>query len=391
MIHDGFVYLGTLMLLAAILVNLPVYLTGKGAQKFFKFAPPIVLIYLGMMVLCTLKIWNLEDTAATYKAVKNPLLYAMLFLMLLRCDLKKIIKLGPKMLIGFFAASLSICVGFMVSYAIFHKMLGPDSWKALGALCGSWLGGSGNLLAVQAVLDVSEESIAYSLVIDSICAVMYVMFLLWAINFSKEFNSWTKADVHLIDEVGASLEEEAKANTKPLTWKNMLLLVGVAFFISAISKDAGDMVASVLPVFDKATWTVLLVTAVGLIAAMTPFGKLKGTEEVSNIILYIEIALIASRADISAMGNAPAWLAAGFLILLIHVAVMIVLAKVIKLDIFTCAVASLANIGGTATAPVLAGAYSSALVPVGILMALLGNIIGTPGGAFMGHLMSMIG
>ena len=391
MIHDGFIYLGTLMLLAAILVNLPVYLKGKGAQKFFKLAPPIVLLYLGMMLLCTMKMWNLEDTAATYKAVKNPLLYAMLFLMLLRCDLKKIIKLGPKMLIGFFAASLSICTGFIVSYAIFHKMLGPDSWKALGALCGSWLGGSGNMLAVQAVLDVSEESMAYSLVIDSVCAVMYVMFLLWVINFSKEFNAWTKADVRLINEVGASLEEEAKANTKPLTWKSMLLLVGVSFFISAISKDVGSMVANALPVFDSATWTVLLVTAVGLLVAMTPFGKLKGTEEVSNIILYVEIALIASRADISAMGNAPVWLAAGFLILLIHVAVMVILAKVIKMDIFTCAVASLANVGGTATAPVLAGAYSSALVPVGILMALLGNIIGTPGGAFVGHLMSLIG
>ena len=391
MIHDGFIYLATLMLLAAILVNLPVYLRGKGAQTFFKFAPPIVLIYLGMMLLCTMKMWNLEDTAATYKAVKNPLLYAMLFLMLLRCDLKKIIKLGPKMLIGFFAASLSICTGFIVSYAIFHKMLGPDSWKALGALCGSWLGGSGNMLAVQAVLDVSEESMAYSLVIDSVCAVMYVMFLLWVINFSKEFNAWTKADVRLINEVGASLEEEAKANTKPLTWKSMLLLVGVSFFISAISKDVGSMVANALPVFDSATWTVLLVTAVGLLVAMTPFGKLKGTEEVSNIILYVEIALIASRADISAMGNAPVWLAAGFLILLIHVAVMVILAKVIKMDIFTCAVASLANVGGTATAPVLAGAYSSALVPVGILMALLGNIIGTPGGAFVGHLMSLIG
>jgi len=370
MIHDGFIYLGTLMLLAAILVNLPVYLKGKGAQKFFKFAPPIVLLYLGMMLLCTMKMWNLEDTAATYKAVKNPLLYAMLFLMLLRCDLKKIIKLGPKMLIGFFAASLSICTGFIVSYAIFHKMLGPDSWKALGALCGSWLGGSGNMLAVQAVLDVSEESMAYSLVIDSVCAVMYVMFLLWVINFSKEFNSWTKADVRLIDEVGASLEKEAREDKRPLTWKNMLLLIGVSFFIS---------------------WTVLLVTAVGLIAAMTPFGKIKGTEEVSNIMLYIVIAMIASRADISAMGNAPVWLAAGFLILLIHIAVMVILAKLIRLDIFTCAVASLANVGGTATAPVLAGAYSSALVPIGILMALLGNIIGTPGGAFVGYLMSLIG
>ena len=391
MIHDGFIYLATLMLLAAILVNLPVYLRGKGAQTFFKFAPPIVLIYLGMMLLCTMKVWDLQDTSAIYVAIKNPLLYAMLFLMLLRCDLKKIIKLGPKMLIGFFAASLSICTGFIVSYAIFHKMLGPDSWKALGALCGSWLGGSGNMLAVQAVLDVSEESMAYSLVMDSVCAVMYVMFLLWAINFSKEFNAWTKADVRLINEVGASLEEEAKANTKPLTWKSMLLLIGVSFFISAISKDVGSMVANALPVFDSATWTVLLVTAVGLLVAMTPFGKLKGTEEVSNIILYVEIALIASRADISAMGNAPVWLAAGFLILLIHVAVMVILAKVIKMDIFTCAVASLANVGGTATAPVLAGAYSSALVPVGILMALLGNIIGTPGGAFVGHLMSLIG
>ena len=146
MIHDGFIYLATLMLLAAILVNLPVYLRGKGAQTFFKFAPPIVLIYLGMMLLCTMKVWDLQDTSAIYVSIKNPLLYAMLFLMLLRCDLKKIIKLGPKMLIGFFSASISIGVGFVVSYGIFHKLLGPESWKALAALCGSWLGGGSNML-----------------------------------------------------------------------------------------------------------------------------------------------------------------------------------------------------------------------------------------------------
>ena len=391
MIHDGFIYLATLMLLAAILVNLPVYLRGKGAQTFFKFAPPIVLIYLGMMLLCTMKVWDLQDTSDIYVSIKNPLLYAMLFLMLLRCDLKKIIKLGPKMLIGFFSASISIGVGFVVSYGIFHKLLGPESWKALAALCGRWLGGGSNMLAIQAILDVSEESLAYSLVMDSVCAVIYVMFLLWVINFSKEFNSWTKADVRLIDEVGAALEKEAKEDKRPLSWKNMLLLIGVSFFISSLTKDAGVMVASVLPVFDKATWTVLLVTATGLIVAMTPFGKIKGAEEVSNIMLYIVVAMIASRADISAMGNAPVWLAAGFLILLIHIAVMVILAKLIRLDIFTCAVASLANVGGTATAPVLAGAYSSALVPIGILMALLGNIIGTPGGAFVGYLMSLIG
>ena len=160
------------------------------------------------------------------------------------------------------------------------------------------------MLAIQAILDVSEESLAYSLVMDSVCAVIYVMFLLWVINFSKEFNSWTKADVRLIDEVGASLEKEAREDKRPLAWKNMLLLIGVSFFVSSLSKDAGVMVASVLPVFDKATWTVLLVTAVGLIVAMTPFGKIKGTEEVSNIMLYIVIAMIASRADGKCTGMA---------------------------------------------------------------------------------------
>ena len=124
---------------------------------------------------------------------------------------------------------------------------------------------------------------------------------------------------------------------------------------------------------------------------MTPFGKIKGTEEISNVMLYIVVALIASRADLSAMGNAPAWLFSGFIILAIHVIIMIILAKVLKLDIFTSAVASLANIGGTATAPVLAGTYSSALVPVGIIMALLGYVVGTGGGLIVAHLMSLIG
>ena len=111
MIKDGFLYLAALIFAAAVLVNLPKIFKGKKAQVFFNFAPPIVLIYLGLMLLCTMKVWDLSATSAVYKSVKNPILYAMLFIMLLRCDLKKIIKLGSKMLIGFFAATLSIGLG----------------------------------------------------------------------------------------------------------------------------------------------------------------------------------------------------------------------------------------------------------------------------------------
>lgn len=389
MIKDGFMYIAALIFIAALLINLPKIFTGPKAKTFFNFAPPVVLIYLGMMVLCTLKVWDLEATANAYSSLKNPLLYAMIFLMLLRCDLRKIIKLGPKMLIGFFAATFSIGLGFVVAHALLKGWLGPNSWKSLGALCGSWMGGGGNMLAIQAALDVSEGDMAYALVMDSICATFYVMFLLWAIGFSKVFNKWTKADTKTIDEVGIALENEAKMNDKPLLYQNIILLMGAGLMVSALSKEIGGFLNTMMPFFDAATWTVLIVTVVGVLLAMTPVGKIKGTEELSNVLLYVIIALIASRADLGAMSNAHAWLLTGVIILVIHVLIMIVLAKVLHMDIFTCCVASLANIGGTATAPILAGTYSSALVPVGIIMALLGYIVGTGGGLIVAQLMSI--
>ena len=226
---------------------------------------------------------------------------------------------------------------------------------------------------------------------QEISATLYVMFLLWAIGNHEKFNKWTKADTSIIDGVGATLEEEAKANTKPLVWQNIILLLGSGLLVSAVSMELGSMINAHLSFFDSTTWTVLIVSVLGIVFALTPFGKIKGTEEISNVMLYIVIALIASRADLGAVGNAPIWLLAGFVILLIHVAIMIALAKILKLDIFTCCVASLANIGGTATAPVLAGAYSNALVPVGIMMALLGYVIGTGGGLVVANLMSIFG
>lgn len=247
------------------------------------------------------------------------------------------------------------------------------------------------MLALQVALDVDEATMAYALVMDSICATLYVMFLLWVIGFSKKFNAWTKADTRTIDEVGMALEQEAKANTKPLLWQNIILLVGSGLLVSAVSQMVGTLINQFLPFFDKATWTVLIVTLLGVLLALTPFGKIKGTEEISNVLLYIVIALIASRADLASIGNAPVWLLSGLIILVIHVALMLLLAKLFKLDIFTCAVASLANIGGTATAPVLAGTYSSALVPVGIIMALLGYVVGTGGGLLVAQLMSIFG
>ena len=387
MITNGFTYIAVLIFLAAFLVWLQKYTK----WKFFDYVPPIVLLYLVTMIMCTLNVWDLKATKPAYSALKNNILYAMIFLMLLRCDIRKILKLGPKMLGGFFAASVSIGIGFIATYAILHGVLGAGSWKALGALCGSWMGGSGNMIAVQAALDIGEADMAYALVVDSIDYSIWVMFLLWAINLAPKFNKWVKADTATLDEVSRKLEDDAKANDGKITFVNIIFLLGVSLVISAFGQNIGTAINGVAPFLDKATWTVLLITLAGLVGAITPIGKMAGTSELSNVMLYSVVALLASRASFLELTDAPIWIIAGFMILAVHGIILVLLAKIFKLDMFTCGVASLANIGGSASAPILAGAYSGALVPVGVLMALMGYVIGTGGGLIVAHIMSLFG
>lgn len=385
MITNGFTYIAVLIFIAAMLVWLQKYTK----SKFFDYAPQIVLLYLITMIFCTLGVWDMEATKPAYSALKNNLLFAMIFLMLLRCDIRKILKLGPKMLGGFFAASVSIGLGFIITYAVLHTPLGAEAWKALGALCGSWMGGSGKMIAVQAAFDIGESDMAYALVVDSIDYSIWVMFLLWAINFAPKFNKWVKADTRVLDEVSKKLEEDAKANEAPITFINIIFLLGLGLVVSAFGQNLGATLNGVAPWLDKSTWTVLLITLAGLVGAVTPIGKMAGAQELSNVLLYSVVALLASGASFLELTDEPLWIVAGFMILAIHCIIMIILAKIFKLDMFTCGVASLANIGGSASAPILAGAYSGALVPVGVLMALMGYVIGTGGGIIVANIMSM--
>ena len=178
-----------------------------------------------------------------------------------------------------------------------------------------------------------------------------------------------------------------------------MFLLGLGLLASALCTNGGTAIygaVSELPFFswfDKATYIIVLITVAGLVLAMTPIGKIAGSAELSNIMLYMVIALIASRASFMELleGGMLWWIVAGFIILAIHGILMLICAKLFKLDMFTCGVASLANIGGTASAPILAASYSSSLVSVGVLMALMGYVVGTFGGIGVGYAMSIFG
>lgn len=385
MIENGFTYLAVLMMIAASIV----YAEKKSQHKLFEYLPAIVIVYFVVMLASTFGLWHkTESVTATYKSVKSNLLPAMIFLMLLLADMREILKLGKKMLLTFLLASTSIALGFIGMFALFHSAFGAESWKPFAALSGSWMGGTANMVAIQGALDLPDSAMGYTLLIDSIDYAIWVMILLALVPFAKRFNVWSKADTSAIDEVAnrLALKEE---NKKAMSFDSLFLLLASALFVSAFSQYT----ASFLPTTDfltHTTWVVILATIVGILFAMTPLAKVSGSSELANIMLYLIVALIASRANFSELTQAPLYIFAGFVIIAIHVIIMVIFAKLFKLDLFSLGVASLANIGGVASAPILASAYSKALIPIGVLMAMMGYILGTFGGLMVGKVLEMI-
>ncbi|MGV8982430.1 DUF819 family protein [Clostridium sp.] len=386
MITKGFTYVAFLMFFASMLV----LAEKKTKSKIFNYVPAIVLLYFSAMLLSTFGMWEKNDEiTSVYKGLKDNLLPAMIFLMLLRCDMRKILKLGPKMLIGLFSATISIMIAFVVTYGIFKGFFEPDTWKAFAALCGSWIGGTGNMVAVQVALNVPDSKLGYTLLMDSVNYSVWVMFLLWLVSFAPKFNKWTKSDTTLIDEIGEKLNADKENMRKEIEFSDLIILLGLSLFVSAMAQYFGNMLPQTV-FFQGVTWTVLIATLVGVILAMTPVAKIPGSSQLSNIMLYTIVALIASRANFTELTKAPIYIIAGFCILGIHFIISILAAKLFKLDLFTVGVASLANIGGVASAPILAAAYSEALVPIGILMALMGYIVGTGAALMVGKILSIM-
>lgn len=313
----------------------------------------------------------------------------MIFLMLVKADLRQIKLLGAKIVLAFFSASFSIGIAFVLTFMLFSSMLEADSWKTFAALSGSWMGGMGNMAAIQLALDVPDSRMGYTLIIDSIDYALWVMLLLALVPHAKVFDRWIGVNSNKLDDVAKKLTQVKNPESTGDQTAVLLFLLGLSLVVSMLTQYVASMLPSTT-FFTETTWTVLLVTVLGVIAAMTPICKLNGSEEISNIMLYIIVALIASRANFYELTEAPLYILMGLVILLIHGVLMIIFAKIFKFDLFTCGIASLANIGGVASAPILAASYSRALIPVGVLMALLGYIIGTAGGLLVGKILSMV-
>jgi len=350
-------------------------MASKSGWKFFSFVPAVVVIYAVMMFFATLGVFaQNESLTAVYKLTKTNLLPAMLFLMLLEVDFKHFVRLGKSLITAYILAVGSIAFAFIVVAYFFH--FNRDMAGAFGALAGSWMGGTANMVAVGSALGVSEEAFAYALVVDSVNYTLWVMLLLFLVPFAKIFNSFTKSNEHLayLSEIGCSCSMGAKRY-----W----LLIALSLFVSLTSQ----LLAQYFTILNATTSMVIFATLFGVGASFTRLRELNGSNEVATTMLYILIALIGSRAVIENFSGLGLYVTAGLSILLLHAFIMIIGAKVFRLDLFSISVASLANIGGVASAPILAATYDKKLVSIGVLMAIMGYLVGTFGGIFIGEIL----
>lgn len=390
-ITNGFMYIAFLMCLAGILLALEKYTK----WKIFNVVPPLVWIYVLNMIFCTLGLYHSKEVSAAYKALKNNLLYAMIFVMLLRCDFRKLAKLGGRMVAIFLGCSLTLFVGFIVGYPIFKGSLGSDTWGAVAALYASWVGGSANMAAMQAALPVDAGAYSCALALDTVCYSVWIALLLLMVRYVSKWNNAVKADTSKLQAVADAAAAEVAKEKKQAGGADWIFLIGLSLIVSAISQYVGASLNGALrdvglAMFDKGSMTTLFVTVLGLVCAMTPLGKVPAVEELSSVYLYAVVSLLASTASVTDLLAAPMWVVYGFFILAVHVILMFFLSKLFHWDLCMVSTASLANIGGAASAPIVASAYDASYAGIGVLMGVLGAAVGNFAGMICGAILKMM-
>ncbi|MBQ3090093.1 MAG: DUF819 domain-containing protein [Oscillospiraceae bacterium] len=393
-ITNGFAYIAFLMFLAGGLLALEKYTK----WKVFNLVPPLVWIYVLNMVFCTMGVYNSDACSAAYSGLKNNLLYAMIFVMLLRCDFRKLAKLSGRMIAIFLGASATLAIGTIIGYPIFVSSLGgfEDTWGAVAALYASWVGGSANMAAMSAALPVNEGAYGAALALDTVCYSVWIALLLLAVRYAPAWNKAVNADTSKLEAVAEAANKEVAAEKKKASAADWIFMIGLSLMVSAISQVVGsvmnDALSSIgLDMFGGATCTTVFVTVLGLICAMTPLGKMPAVEELSSVYLYAVVSLLASVASLTDLIEAPMWIVYGFVILVIHVVLMFLMSKLFRWDLCMVSTASLANLGGSASAPIVATAYDASYAGIGVLMGVLGAAIGNFCGLGMGAILQFFG
>ena len=384
----------------------------KRFKRFYTFVPALLLCYFIPATLNSMGIVDGEQSNLYFVASRY-LLPASLILLCLSIDLKGIYNLGPKAIIMFFAATIGIIVGGPVALWLVSQsdasVLGGDDpdayWRGLSTVAGSWIGGGANQAALKEISDTTESQFSIMLIVDVFVANLWMPFLLFGAGIREKIDSWLRADASAVDELQNKVEQLQAKSARIPSFPDLMVVLAIAFggvalahlvadnaseslsawMTQSLADDPDSKLIYISSITKGFFWLVVVATAIGIALSFTKAKSYEGAgaSKIGSVFLYILVATIGMKMDIGSLiddwsmyGNA---VTIGLLWMLIHIVVLLVVAKLIRAPFFFVAVGSQANVGGAASAPIVASAFSPALAPVGVLLAVLGYAVGTVG------------
>ena len=403
MIHNDAVILG---LLAATLGA--VFWTTRSTrafwQRLYRYVPALVLCYFIPALYNTFGLVDGEQSRLYFVASRY-LLPATLVLLTLAIDLPATLRLGPKALIMFFAGTLSVVIGGPVALLIW-KTLAPaavdgELWRGMTAIAGSWIGGAANQAAMKEMFQIEPNVFGVMVAVDVLFAYLWMAVLLWMAANHQRLDRRLNADTAAITALGERMERERLEHERIPALADLMIMLALAFGATGLAHAlaaplagafAGLEWAERLSLSSEFFWIVVLATTFGLLLSLTRARNLEGAgaSRLGSAFLYVLIATVGMQMNLGAILTSPALFGIGFTWMAFHAAVMLIVARMIRAPAFFLAVGSQANIGGAASAPVVAAAFHPSLAPVGVLLAVLGYALGTYGGWLTGQLMRIV-
>ncbi len=375
-------------------------------SKFYNIVPAVLMCYVLPSILASSGLIS-DETYSLYFMASRYLLPAALILMTLSIDLKAIANLGSKALIMFLTGSFGIIIGGPLAILII-SIFSPETvggndfdaiWRGLATIAGSWIGGGANQAAMLEIYQYNPDKYGGMVLVDIVVANVWMAIILLGVGKTKKIDRWLKADTSAIEELRIKVSKFTEKITRVPTLKDYMMMLFFAFTGVGISHFFGDFISSFLTntyesVSDNKSflsflgssffWMVVLATLVGIVLSFTKAKNYEGAgaSKLGSVFIYILVATIGMKMDLGKVFENPGLIAIGFVWITIHAVLLIVVAKLIKAPYFFLAVGSQANVGGAASAPVVAAEFHPSLTSVGVLLAVFGYVVGT-GGAIL--------
>ncbi|ACY15660.1 DUF819 domain-containing protein [Haliangium ochraceum] len=349
-------------------------------ERLFRIVPLLLFAYFVPTLLSTFDV--IPSEAPVYGWIKNWLLPASLILMTLSADIPSILRLGRNVLVLFVSATASIVIGGPLAYLalgwVVPPELGDQAWRGLAALAGSWIGGGANFLAIGESVGAGNEIIGIMIVVDVAVANVWMAALLFFAGRSRSMDQAIGADRDSLEALRTRVQAYHDSTARPTTTADLMAIAALAFGGTALAHLAAPHLPET-SITSQFVWVVLVATTIGTVLSFSPVRKLDGggASAVGSVFIYLLVTSIGATADFSRVLDYGGLVVVGALWMLFHAVIMLVVRRLLRAPIFFAAVGSQANVGGAASAPVVAAAFHPSLAPVGVLLAVGGYVLGT--------------